>query len=145
MTKLHLSDYDLQLAADAASLPAAEAVHLHDCRRCQTRLATYQQLFTTAARLPPPAFEFDLAATVLARLPRVKPAFPWVLALVAVLVLGVVGAFVALLGGALGQAFQGLSTGLGVGLVAVAGFVVAGQGLALLTQHRRQMRQLAFS
>ena len=142
---LHLSDYDLQLAADAVPLPTAAAAHLHDCRRCQARLATYQQLFTATARLPRPAFEFDLAATVLAQLPRAKPAFPWVLGIVAVLVLGVVGAFVALLGGVLGQAFQGLSTGLGAGLVAVAGCVVAGQCLELLARHRRQMRRLTFS
>ncbi len=142
---LHLSDYDLQLAADAVPLPAAEAAHLHDCHRCQARLATYQQLFTATARLPRPAFDFDLAATVLARLPRAKPAFPWVLAPVAVLVLGVVGAFLALFGGTLGQAFQGLSTGLGGGLAVVAGFVVVGQGLELLARHRRQMRLLTFS
>lgn len=142
---LHLSDYDLQLAADAAPLPAAEAAHLHDCRRCQARLATYQQLFAATARLPPPAFEFDLAATVLARLPRAKPAFPWVLGGVAALVLGVVVAFLALFSGALVQVFQGLSTGLGAGLVAVASFIVAGQCLELLARYRRQMSLLAFS
>lgn len=140
MTQLHLSDYDLQLAADAAPLPAAEAAHLHDCRRCQARLATYQHLFAATARLPQPAFEFDLAAAVLARLPRAKPAIPWVLVIVAVLVLGVVSAFLTLLGGALVQVFQGLSTGL----VALAGLVVAGQCLELLARHRRQMGLLTF-
>ncbi len=142
---LHLSDADLQLAADAAPLPAAAVAHLHDCRRCQARLAAYQQLFAATAHLPQPAFEFDLAAAVLAQLPRSKPAFPWVLGLVAVLVLGVVGAFVVLFGGMLGPVFQGLQTGLGAGLAVVAGFVVAGQALELLARHRRQIRLLTFS
>jgi len=145
MTKLHLSDYDLQLAADAAPLPAAEASHLHDCRRCQAQLATYQHLFAATARLPQPAFAFDLAAAVLGQLPQSKPTFPWVLALVAAPVLGVVVAFLALFGGTLVQAFQGLFTLLGAGLGAVAAFVVAGQCLALLARHRRQMSLLAFS
>ncbi|AMJ65556.1 hypothetical protein [Hymenobacter sp. PAMC 26628] len=145
MTQPHLSDDNLQLAAAAAPLPAAAATHLPACRLCQARVATYRQLFAAAAHLPPPAFNFDLAAAVLAQLPRPKPAFPWVLVLVAVPVLGVVVAFVALFGGALGQVFQNWSTGLGAGLVAVAGFVVAGQGLELLVRHRRHMRLLTFS
>ncbi len=145
LTQFHLSDDDLQLAATAAPLPAAAAAHLPGCRLCQARVAAYQQLFNAAARLPAPAFAFDLAAAVLAQLPRPRPAFPWVLVLVAVPVLGVVGAFLALFGGALGQAFHGLSSGLGAGLGAVAAFLVAGQCLELLARHRRQMRLLAFS
>jgi hypothetical protein len=145
MTKLHLSDHDLQLAADATPLPMPEATHLRGCRQCQARVATYQRLFTATAHLPQPAFGFDLAAAVLAQLPQAKPAFPWVLVLVGILVLGVVGTFLAVFGRALAPVFQGLSTGLGVGLVLVAGFAVAGQCVELLARHRRQMRQLSFS
>ncbi|OGX91030.1 hypothetical protein [Hymenobacter coccineus] len=116
MTQPHLSDDALQLAAAAAPLPAAAAAHLPGCPRCQAQVAAYRQLFAAAAHLPPPAFAFDLAAAVLAQLPRPRPAFPWVLVLVAVPVLGVVGAFLALFGGALGQALHGLPAGLGAGL-----------------------------
>ena len=145
MTQPHLSDHALQLAAEAAPLPAAAAAHLQGCGQCQVQLAAYQQLFSAATRLPPPAFEFDLAAAVLAQLPPAKPAFPWVLALVAALVLAVVGTFLALFGSTLGPVFQSFSTGLGAGVGVLAGFVVAGQCLALLAQHRRQLRLLAFS
>ncbi|MGI4862697.1 MAG: hypothetical protein ACRYFZ_02155 [Janthinobacterium lividum] len=146
MTSPHLAEPDLQeAAASAARLPAAQAAHLRGCRLCQGRVATYQQLFVAAAGLPRPAFEFDLTASVLAQLPRAKPAFPWVLGGVAALVLGVVAAFLALFGGALRLAFQGLGSGLGAGLGAVVAFLVAGQCLELLARHRRQMRQLAFS
>ena len=142
---LHLSEYDLQLAAEGALLPVAAAAHLPGCPRCQARLAAYQQLFAATASLPPPAFDFDLTAAVFAQLPPPKPAFPWVLVLVGGLVLGVVGAFLALFGGLLAPVLQSLSTGLGVGVALVIGAIVAGQGLELLAQHRRQMRQLIFS
>jgi hypothetical protein len=146
MTSPHLSERALQEAAEfLPTLPAAQAAHLRGCRLCQSQVATYQHLFTAAARLPPPAFDFDLTVTVLAQLPRAKFAFPWVLSGVAALVLGVVVAFLALFGGLLAPVFQSLCTGLGAGLVAVAGFFVAGQCLELLTRHHRQMRQLAFS
>jgi anti-sigma factor RsiW len=146
MTSLHLAESTLQEAAESASLlPAMQAVHLHSCRVCQSRVATYQQLFTAVAQLPPPAFEFDLTARVLAQLPRPRPAFPWVLSGVAALVLGVVVAFMVLFGGVLAPVLQSLSTELGAGLMVVAGFLVAGQCLELLTRHRQQMRLLNFS
>jgi hypothetical protein len=146
MTSPHLSERALQEAAESASLlPASQVAHLRGCLLCQGRVATYHHLLTEVARLPQPTFSFDLSANILAQLPRAKPAFPWVLSGVATLVLGVVVAFLALFGGLLVPVFQSLSTGLGAGLVAVAGFFVAGQCLELLARHRRQMRQLAFS
>lgn len=146
MTTFHLAERDLQEAAESpALLLPSQAAHLRGCRLCQGRVAAYQHLFTAAAQLPPPAFAFDLAALVVAQLPSTKPAFPWVLSGVAALVLGVVVAFLALFGGMLVPVFQSLFTGLGAGLVAVAGLLVAGQCLELLARHRRQMRLLAFS
>jgi hypothetical protein len=146
MTSPHLSEQALQEAAESVSLlPAVQAAHLHSCLLCQGRVGTYQQLFTTAAQLPPPAFSFDLTASVMAQLPVPKPAFPWVLSGVAALVLGVIGLFLALFGGLLVQAFQGLFTQLGAGLAVIAGGVVAWQCLELLAQHRRQMSLLTFS
>ena len=146
MMSAHLAERALQEAAESASLlPASQAAHLHGCRVCQNRVATYQHLFMAAAQLPPPAFDFDLTASVLAQIPRPRPAFPWVLSGVAALVLGVVVAFVALFGSMLVPAFQSLSTGLGAGLMVVAGLLVTGQCLELLARHRRQMRLLTFS
>jgi len=146
MMSAHLAERALQEAAESASLlPASQAAHLHGCRVCQNRVATYQHLFMAAAQLPPPAFDFDLTASILAQLPRPRPAFPWVLSGVVALVLGVVVAFVALFGSMLVPAFQSLSTGLGAGLMVVAGLLVTGQCLELLARHRRQMRLLTFS
>jgi high-affinity Fe2+/Pb2+ permease len=114
---------------------------------CQGRVAAYQHLFAATAQLPPPAFAFDLTASVLAQLPnpKARPAFPWVLGVVAALVAGVVVLFLALFGGVLVQAGRDLSGGLGAGLAVIAGFMLAGQCLELLARHRRQMRLLAFS
>ena len=146
MTSPHLSDYALQEAAQSvALLSAPQGAHLRGCHLCQGRVATYQYLFTAVAHLPQPTFNFDLTAKVLAQLPRPRPAFPWVLSGVVTLVLGVVVAFLALFGGILAPVFQGLSTELGAGLVAVAGFLVAGQCVELLARHRWQMRLLTFS
>lgn len=143
---LHLSERDLQEAAEsAAQLPAPQAAHLRGCGLCQGRVATYQHLFAAAAQLPPPAFDFNLAASVMGHLPRSRPAFPWVLSVVAALVLGVVGAFLVLFGGVLVQAFQGVPTWCGAGLALVAGVIVAGQCVELLARHRRQMSLLVFS
>lgn len=143
MTEAHLSDRELQLAAEAYPLPAAAAIHLRECPGCQTQLASYQRLFAATARLPKPAFEFDLATAVLVRLPRAKPAFPWILVLVAVPVLGVIAAFLALFGNLFVQAFQGLfATLLGTSLVALTGFIVGGQCLALWVRYRRQVQLL---
>ncbi|MBC6611479.1 hypothetical protein H8B15_11120 [Hymenobacter sp. BT507] len=147
MTSTHLSERDLQAAAESeALLPTPQADHLRGCRLCQDRVATYQHLFVATARLPQPAFTFDLTASVLAQLPRQKPAFPWMLGGVAALVLGVVVVFLLVFGGAVAQAFQSLPTPLlGTGLALVATLLVAGQGVELLARHRRQMRLLSFS
>ena len=146
MTSPHLSERALQEAAESSTpLPAPQATHLRGCRLCQGRVATYQHLLTAVAHLPQPTFSFDLTASVLAQLPRAKPAFPWVLSGVATLVLGVFVAFLVLFGSLLVPVFQSLSTGRGAWLGAVAGFLVSGQCLELLARHRRQMRQLAFS
>jgi hypothetical protein len=145
-SSLHLPERALQDAADSAALlPAAQATHLRGCALCQGRVATYRQLLGAVAQLPPPAFAFDLAASVVAQLPRAKPAFTWVLGGVAVLVLGVVALFGVLFGGVLLQAVQGLFTVLGAGLGVVAAVFVAGQGLELLARHRRHLRLLATS
>jgi hypothetical protein len=143
---LHLSERDLQEAAESsARLSSLQASHLRGCGLCQGRVATYQHLFMAAAQLPPPAFDFDLAASVLGQLPRARPAIPWVLGVVAVLVLGVVVAFLALFGGVLAQAFRDVPTLFGVGLALLAGVIVAGQCLEMLARHRRQMSLLVFS
>jgi hypothetical protein len=143
---LHLSERDLQEAAESSALLSPlQADHLRGCRLCQGQVATYQHLFTAAAQLPPPAFDFNLAASVLGQLPRARPAFPWVLSVVAVLVLGVVVAFLALFGGVLVEAFRDVPTLFGVGLALIAGVIVAGQCLELLARHRRQMSLLVFS
>jgi hypothetical protein len=146
MTSPHLSERALQEAAEStALLPVQQVAHLRGCPLCQSQVATYRHLLTAVAHLPPPTFSFDLPASVLAQLPRARPAFPWVLSGVAALVLGVVALFLTLFGGLLVSAFQRYATGLGAGLVTVAGLFVAGQCLELLTRHRQQMRQLAFS
>lgn len=146
MTSPHLSERAIQEAAESASLlEASQMAHLQGCSLCQGRVATYQHLLTAVANLPPPTFSFDLTASVLAQLPRARPAFPWVLSSVAVLMLGIVATFLAVFGSLLIPVFQSYSTGLGAWLITVASLLVAGRCLELLAWHRQQMRQIAFS
>lgn len=142
MTSPHLAERTLQEAAESTDLlPTTQLIHLRSCPLCQGRVGTYQQLLTAAAHLLPPPFPVDFTMSVLAQLPRVEPAFPWALRVVAVLVLGMVVVFLSLFGTLLVQTFQSLATGL----VTTGGILVAGRCLELLVRHRRQMRQLAFS
>lgn len=142
MTSPHLAERTIQEAAEStALLPAAQLAHLHSCPLCQGRVATYQQLLTATAHLLPPPFPLDFTARVLAQLPQAKPAFPWALSVVAVLVLGMIIVFLSLFGTLLAQTFQSLATGL----VTAGGILVAGRCLALLVRYHRQIRQLAFS
>lgn len=142
MTSPHLAERTLQEAAESTSLlPAAQLTHLHSCPLCQGRVATYQQMLTATAHLLPPPFPLDFTASVLAQLPRAKPAFPWALSIVAVLVLGMVVVFLSLFGALLIQTFQSLATRL----VSAGGILVAGRCLELLVRHRQQMHQIAFS
>ena len=148
MTSTHLPEPALQAAAESlASLPAPQAAHLHTCLQCQRQVAAYRQLYVAAAQLPPPTFAFDLAASVLAQLPKpaAKPVLTWALGLVVALVAGVLAVFTLLFGGILAQAMQGVFTVLGAGLGIAAGIFLTGQCLELLAQHRRHMRLLAFS
>ena len=146
MTSPHLSERALQDAAESASLLSpSQVAHLRGCLLCQGQVTTYQHLLTAVAHLPQPAFAFDLTASILAQLPRAKPAFPWVLSVMSALILAVVTVFLVLFGSLLVPFFQSLYTGLGVGLVIVGVFVLVGQCMELLAQHRRQMRELAFS
>ncbi|NML67864.1 hypothetical protein HHL22_21905 [Hymenobacter sp. RP-2-7] len=142
MTSPHLAERTLQEAAESvALLTAAQLTHLRGCPLCQGRVATYHQVFTAVEHLLPPPFPVDFTASVLAQLPRAKPAFPWALSVVAVLMLGMVVVFLSLFGALLVQTFQSLAPML----VTAGGILVAGRCLELLVRHRWQMRQLAFS
>lgn len=74
MTTAHLSEETLQqYVLDKTSANAIDTAHLQNCPSCQALAAAYAGLFADLQATPDPAFEFDLAAMVVARLPALQP------------------------------------------------------------------------
>ena len=76
MVKPHLSDEQVQeLAMGNITLSQELAAHVESCAHCKARVENYQLLFSTIEEQKAPAFDFDLAATVVAQIesPAARP------------------------------------------------------------------------
>ena len=145
MTPLHLSEVELQQAADAAVLPAAAQMHLRSCLRCQTRVAVYRQVFTATTGLPKAQLDFDATALVMAPLPLSRPLFPWIIVLACTLGSSVLLVALHWLGDDFAQAFQGLSPAISTVVWVVVGCLTASHCGELLLRYRRQLSQLTIT
>lgn len=145
MTPLHLSEVELQQAADVAVLPAAAQMHLRSCLRCQTRVAVYQQVFNATASLPKPQFDFNVTALVLLQLPHSRPLFPWIIVLACALGSSVLLVALRWLGEDFAQAFEGLSPAISTVVWVVVGCLTASHCGELLLRYRRQLSQLTIT
>lgn len=63
LSEAQLQEYALDTVASGESL-----LHLETCPACMAKLKEYQVLFTGLSSLPSPAFDFDLASSVVAQL-----------------------------------------------------------------------------
>lgn len=145
MTPLHLSEVELQQAADTADLSVAAQTHLRSCLRCQTRVAVYQQVFTATAGLPNAQLDFDATALVMGQLPQSQPLFRWVIVLACTLVSSVLLVALRWLGDDFVQAFQGLSPAISTVVWVVVGCLTASHCGELLLRYRRQLSQLTIT
>jgi len=145
MTPLHLSEVELQQAADAAVLPTAAQLHLHSCLRCQTRVAVYQQVFTATADLPKAQLDFDATVLVMGQLPQSRLLFPWIIVLACTLGGSVLLVALRWLGDDFVQAFQGLSPAISTVVWVVVGCFTASHCGELLLRYRRQLSQLTIT
>jgi hypothetical protein len=70
MTTPHLTEEQVQRYAlmDSEADPLVKK-HLHACKQCKESVETYRFLFEGLQRQAQPAFDFDLAALVIAELP----------------------------------------------------------------------------
>jgi len=95
MNTQHLSEMDIQqYAADKANCGADMILHVESCEKCRAAAAVYRQLFAAVREQPPAAFDFDLPALVVSRLPAARPPSPAgsrLLYLLAIAVLGCIG------------------------------------------------------
>lgn len=78
MSTTHLSSAQLQqYAEDSAAIDAATTTHLGICASCKAELANYRTLFAGINMIEQPAFDFDLPALIMKKLPATKPAIRW--------------------------------------------------------------------
>jgi len=70
MTTKHLSESEIQqYATDKMSCSAQITDHMRNCRSCRDEAATYEMIFSKIKQDSQPAFDFDLSALVMNRLP----------------------------------------------------------------------------
>jgi uncharacterized membrane protein YcjF (UPF0283 family) len=79
MKTRHVSEEILQQYAINALTDADIIAHITSCKSCKQQAAVYQAIFSGIKERPKPAFEFDLAETVLAKMPDKQPvrAYLW--------------------------------------------------------------------
>lgn len=78
MKNRHLSEKEIQLQVTAhLKLSEELTAHLASCVTCQAERNAYELIFTGIKNLERPAFDLDLSALVLEKIPAVKPVSPW--------------------------------------------------------------------
>ncbi len=76
MNEKHLSDKEIQqYTLEKKNNSAKIAEHIRSCKACQSKLEIYQWVFSEVKEAPPPAFDFDLSALVLAEIEPPKPKY----------------------------------------------------------------------
>lgn len=66
----HASESDIQkYAMDKSGCPPALIAHIDSCEHCRNEVKAYQLLFSALTEQSGPAFDFDLSALVLPKLP----------------------------------------------------------------------------
>ncbi|WDF57174.1 hypothetical protein [Mucilaginibacter sp. KACC 22063] len=74
----HLNDEELQQAAENPELRSGLIQrHLNQCADCRLKVENYSAIETGLAHTASPAFDFDLAAQVMAALPVRKAPYYW--------------------------------------------------------------------
>lgn len=73
MNEAHLNDEEIQLfVTSQAELSSAKENHLLACHHCKSQVAAYQSILKSIKQEAIPAFDFDLAAAVIQKLPVEK-------------------------------------------------------------------------
>lgn len=75
MTTIHPPDSEIQAySLDRRACAPETAEHIAQCASCAARVMNYTMLFSAVRDAPKPVIDFDVAGTVLARLPGYKKA-----------------------------------------------------------------------
>jgi hypothetical protein len=148
MTTVHATDDEIQAYALNPTHGEPQIVnHIAACKDCNAKAATYQLLITAIVQQPEPVFDFDLASTVLAKLPVAKPApvkkeMPgYMVAIIAVTALGIV---LYLLRKSLLDMLAGVSQMIVYTTVVTALAIAIFQGIEIFKKYQRKIDALNF-
>lgn len=142
MVKPHLSDEQVQeLAMGSTTLPQEVVAHAESCVHCKERLESYWLMISTIEGQKAPAFDFDLAAAVVAQIetPVVKPNTSVLWWLFAVTLAGILIGVSIYFGEYMQTVFEGLKS-MAIYLVTVSG-IVLGIFLAI-DQHKTYQKKM---
>jgi hypothetical protein len=110
MTAIHLDENTIQQYAITGVLAGEEQTkHFLHCNYCRGKAAAYKEVLTGIKGQPVPAFDFDLPALVMQKIPAKKAAIPWQSVLVIAGLLGLVSLVTYNLRAIFGVVFEGLS------------------------------------
>src|SRR5215204_1452063 len=146
MVTKHLTDDEVQqFAVDKLNCEKRIAEHIYLCEECRSKVEVYQLLITGIKQQPPPAFNFNLSALVLQRLPeqRTKVAndrlLIWVIMFIGISFTGVTLYFFR---DYFKYFFEGIETILGFLIIVTALTILAGLYIDMHKKYRKGMKVL---
>ncbi|MDJ1482845.1 hypothetical protein QNI16_20255 [Cytophagaceae bacterium YF14B1] len=123
----HLSEEEIQqYALDNTACGEAVKVHVHACPHCRQKVENYQLLFMAIKAQPPATFDFDLAESVLEKLPQPRKSLGNVLVsfILGLAILGM-GCLLYFFRGQLASLFSGIAS-LTIYLILIASLAIFG-------------------
>ncbi len=126
MVKPHLSDEQVQeLAMGNTTLPQEVVAHAGSCAHCKEKVEGYRLMLSTIEAQKAPAFDFDLAAAVVAQIeaPVVKPNTSILWWMFALTIIGILTGVSFYFGEYMLTFFEGLKS-VAAYLIAVCGIVL---------------------
>jgi len=142
----HLTDEEVQLyAMDKNQCGIHIREHVNLCKDCKARVDIYLVLIDGIRQQRQPAFDFDLAATVLKQLPAKKPGtvndklLTWIFILICA---GLIGTVFYFFRGFLNNMFKGIA-GISIYLIAISAITVVAMLLVeMYRKYQKEMRVL---
>jgi hypothetical protein len=143
MSNIHLDENTIQQYAITGVLDGEEQTqHFLHCNHCREKAAAYTQLLAGIKDQPAPAFDFDLAALVMQKIPAKKAAIPWQPVLIIAGLLCIISLVTYNLRTVFGTVFKGLSS-MAASLIFIAVISVLLFQLAdMVNKHRQQINAL---
>lgn len=127
MVTKHLSDEEIQLFAfDKSSCELRIAEHINSCPACKAKVKAYHLVMNGISQQPQPAFDFDLSAAVLKKLPPQTPRanherlLTWIIIFICIALFGTA---VYLFRGFLSNMFKGIA-GISIYLIVISAITV---------------------